>query len=153
MSRRDLRVEVSEQSRDWGLSEVTQDGTLAARRGVGALKGKDVFLDQVTKILLFQPNLNPQRFELVLHERQVVASVLTPSGYPGDLTLNCLELILNNVRNVITFLLKVFSKPIPPEKSSAYLSHAMEGPMIIRITVLIMLSRLRRSHKPISNTS
>ena len=112
-----------------------------------------MFLDQVTKILLFQPNLNPQRFELMLHEGQVVTRVLTSPGYPCDLSLNGLELILNNVRNVITFLLKVFSNPIPPEKSSAYLSHAVEGPMIISISVLIMLSRLRRSHKLISNTS
>ena len=112
-----------------------------------------MFLNQVTKILLFQSNLNPQRFELVLHKGQVVAGILTPPSYPGDLTLNGLELILNNVRNVVTFLLKVFSNPIPPEKSSAYLSHAVEGPMIIRIIVLIMLSCLRRSHKPISNTS
>ena len=107
----------------------------------------------MTKVLLFQSNLNPQRFEFVFHKRQVVASVLTPSGYPGDLTLDGLKLILNNVRNVTTFLLKVFSKTIPPKKPSAYLSHAVEGPMIISITVLIMLSRLRRSHKPISNTS
>ena len=78
---------------------------------------------------------------------------MTPPGYPGDLALNGLELILNNVRNVVTFLLKVFSIPIPSKKSSAYLSHAVEGPMIISIIVLIMLSRLRRSHKPISNTS
>ena len=111
-----------------------------------------MFLNQVTKILLFQADLNPQRFKFVFHERQVVAGVLTPPGYPCDLSLNGLELILNNVRNVITFLLKVFSNPIPPEKSSAYLSHAVEGPMIIRIIVLIMFSRLRRSHKPISNT-
>ena len=153
MSRRDLRVEVSEQSGDWGLSKVTQDGTLAARRGVGTLKRENMFLDQVAKILLFQSNLNPQRFELVLHERQVIARILTPPSYPGDLTLNGLELILNNVRNVVTFLLEVFSNPVPSEKTSAYLSHAVEGPMIISITVLIMLSRLRRSHKLISNTS
>ena len=112
-----------------------------------------MLLDQVTKILLFQTNLNPQRFKLVFHERQMVARILTSPGYPGDLTLNGLELILNNVRNVITFLLKVFSNPVPSKKSSAYLSHAMEGPMIISIIVLIMLSRLRRSHKLISNTS
>ena len=111
-----------------------------------------MFLDQVTKILLFQPNLNPQRFELMLHERQVVTCVLTPPSYPCDLSLYGLEFILNNVRNVVTFLLKVFSKTIPSEKPSAYLSHAVEGPMIIRIIVLIMLSRLRRSHKSISNT-
>ena len=112
-----------------------------------------MFLNQVTKILLFQADLNPQRFKFVFHERQVVAGVLTPPGYPCDLSLNGLEFILNNVRNVITFLLKVFSKTIPPEKPSAYLSHAVEGPMIISIIVLIMLSRLRRSHKPISNVS
>ena len=112
-----------------------------------------MFLDQMTEVLLLQANLNPQRFKLMFHESQVVAGVLTPPGYPCDLSLNGLELILNNVRNVITFLLKIFSNPIPPEKSSAYLSHAVEGPMIIRITILIMLSRLRRSHKPISNTS
>ena len=112
-----------------------------------------MLLDQVTKIFLFQANLNPQRFELVLHERQMVTSIVTPSSYPCDLSLNGLELILNNVRNVITFLLKVLSNPIPPKKSSAYLSHAVEGPMIISIIVLIMLSRLRRSHKLISNTS
>ena len=112
-----------------------------------------MFLDQVTKILLFQSNLNPQRFELVLHKGQVVASILTPPGYPGDLTLNGLEFILNNVRNVVTFLLEIFSNPIPSKKSSAYLSHAVEGPMIISIIILIMLSRLRRSHKLISNTS
>ena len=144
MSRRDLRVEVSEQGGDRGLSKVTQDGTLAACRGVGALKKEDVFLDQVTKVLLFQTNLNPQRFQFVLDEGQVVAGVLTSPGYPGDLTLNGLELILNNVRNVVTFLLKVFSKPVPSKKSSAYLSHAVEGPMIISITILIMLSRLKK---------
>ena len=94
-----------------------------------------------------------QCFQLVLHECQVIAGILTSPGYPGDLTLNGLKLVLNNVRNVITFLLKVFSNPIPSEKSSAYLSHAVEGPMIISIIVLIMLSCLRRSHKPISNTS
>ena len=83
----------------------------------------------------------------------MVTGILTPPSYPCDLSLNGLELILNNVRNVVTFLLKVLSNPIPPEKSGAYLSHAVEGPMIISIMVLIMLSRLRRSHKPISNTS
>ena len=98
-------------------------------------------------------NLNPQRFELMLHKGQVVTSVLTSPSYPGDLALNGLELILNNVRNVITFLLKVFSNPIPSKNPSAYLSHAVEGPMIISIIVLIMLSCLRRSHKLISNTS
>ena len=103
-----------------------------------------MFLDQVTKILLFQSNLNPQQFELVLHEGQVVTSILTPPSYPGDLTLNGLKLILNNVRNVITFLLEIFSNPIPPEKLSAYLSHAVEGPMIIRIIILIMLSCLKK---------
>ena len=89
----------------------------------------------------------------MLHESQVITGVLTPPGYPGDLALNGLELILNNVRNVITLLLKVLSNPVPSKNSSAYLSHAVEGPMIISISVLIMLSRLRRSHKPISNTS
>ena len=107
----------------------------------------------MTEILLFQTNLNPQRFQLVLDERQVVACILTSPGYPGDLTLNGLELILNNVRNVVTFLLEIFSNPVPSEKSSAYLSHAVEGPMIISISVLIMLSCLRRSHELISNTS
>ena len=52
MSKRDLRVEVSEQGRDGRCSEVTQDGTLAAGRGDGALKRQDVFLDQMMKILL-----------------------------------------------------------------------------------------------------
>ena len=56
----------------------------------------------MTKILLLQSNLNPQRFKLVFYESQVVAGVLTSPGYPGDLTLNGLKLILNNVRNVIT---------------------------------------------------
>ena len=107
----------------------------------------------MTKIFLLQANLNPQRFQLMLHEGQVIAGILTPPRYPGDLTLNGLEFILNNVRNVITLLLKVFSNPIPSKKTSAYLSHTMERPMIIRITVLVMLSRLRRSHKLISNTS
>ena len=107
----------------------------------------------MTKILLLQANLNPQRFQLMLHESQVVTGILTSPSYPCDLPLNGLEFILNNVRNVITFLLKVLSNPIPPKKSSAYLSHAVEGPMIIRIIILIMLSRLRRSHKLISNTS
>ena len=83
----------------------------------------------------------------------MITGILTPPGYPGDLTLNGLEFILNNVRNVIAFLLKVLSKTIPSKKASAYLSHAVEGPMIISIIVLIMLSRLRRSHKLISNTS
>ena len=45
----------------------------------------------------------------MFHESQVITSILTPSGYPGDLTLNGLELILHNVRNVVTFLLKVVS--------------------------------------------
>ena len=112
-----------------------------------------MLLDQMAKVFLLQSNLNPQRFQFVLNESQVVTSVLTSPGYPCDLSLNGLELVLNNVRNVITFLLKVFSKTIPPEKSGAYLSHAVEGPMIISIIILIMLSRLRRSHKPISNTS
>ena len=49
----------------------------------------------------------------VFYEGQVVTSILTPPGYPCDLSLNGLELILNNVRNVVTFLLKVFSNPIP----------------------------------------
>ena len=89
----------------------------------------------------------------MLDEGQVVTGILTSPGYPGDLALNGLELILNNVRNVITFLLKVFSNPIPSKKPSSYLSHAVEGPMIISIIVLIMLSCLRRSHKLISNTS
>ena len=106
----------------------------------------------MTEVLLLQANLNPQRFQFVFHERQVVTGILTPPSHPGDLSLNGLKLILNNVRNVITFLLEVFSNPILSKKSSAYLSHAVEGPMIISITVLIMLSRLRRSHKPISNT-
>ena len=66
----------------------------------------------MAKILLLQLNLNPQRFKLMFHEGQVIAGVLTSPGYPGDLTLNGLKLILNNVRNVITFLLKVFSNPI-----------------------------------------
>ena len=105
----------------------------------------------MTKVFLLQSNLNPQRFKLVFHESQVVAGILTPPGYPRDLSLNGLKLILNNVRNVVTFLLKVFSNPIPPKESSAYLSHAVEGPMIIRITILIMFSRLGRSHKLISN--
>ena len=107
----------------------------------------------MTKIFLFQANLNPQRFQLVLHESQVVTCILTPPRYPGDLTLNGLKLILNNVRNVIAFLLKVLSNPIPSKKTKAYLSHAVEGPMIISIIVLIMLSRLKKSHKLISNTS
>ena len=89
----------------------------------------------------------------MLDKSQVVTSVLTSPGHPGDLTLYGLKLILNNVRNIITLLLKIFSNPIPSKESSAYLSHAVEGPMIIGITVLIMLSRLRRSHKLISNTS
>ena len=80
----------------------------------------------------------------MFYEGQVITSILTPPGYPGDLTLNSLELILNNIRNVITFLLKVLSNPIPSKNPSAYLSHAVEGPMIIRITVLIMLSRLKK---------
>ena len=101
MSRRDLRVEVSEQGRGRGLSEVTQDGTLATRRGVGALKIEDVLLDQVTKILLLQANLNPQRFELVLYEGQVITSILTPPGHPSYLTLSCLKLILHNIRRGI----------------------------------------------------
>ena len=98
----------------------------------------------MAKILLLQTNLNPQQFQFVFHEGQVVTRILTPPGYPGDLTLDGLKLILNNVRNVITFLLKVFSNPIPSKKSSAYLSHAVEGPMIISITILIMLSRLKK---------
>ena len=98
-------------------------------------------------------NLSPQGFQLVFHKSQVVASILTPPSYSGDLSLNGLELILNNVRNDITFLLKIFSNPVPSKNPSAYLSHAMEGPMIIHIIILIMLSCLRRSHKLISNTS
>ena len=107
----------------------------------------------MTKVLLFQTNLNPQRFKFVFHKGQVIAGILTSPGYPGDLTLDGLKLILNNVRNVIAFLLKVFSNPIPSKKTKAYLSHTVEGPMIISIIILIMLSRLRRSHKLISNTS
>ena len=53
-------MEVSEGAGDRGLSEVTQDGTLAAGMGDGTLKSEDVLLDQVTKIFLFQMNLNPQ---------------------------------------------------------------------------------------------
>ena len=74
-----------------------------------------MLLNQMTKVLLFQTNLNPQQFKFVFHKRQVVARVLTPPGYPGDLALNGLEFVLNNVRNVITFLLKVFSNPVPPK--------------------------------------
>ena len=107
----------------------------------------------MTKILLFQTNLNPQGFQFVLYKGQVITGVLTPPGYPGDLTLNGLKLILNNVRNFITFLLEIFSNPIPSENPSTYLSHTVEGPMIISIIVLIMLSCSRRSHKLISNTS
>ena len=44
-------------------------------------------------------------------------------------------------------------QPIPSENPRTYLSHTVGGPMIISITVLIMLSCLRRSQKPISNTS
>ena len=62
MSRRDLSVEVSEGAGDRGLPEVTQDGTLAAGRRVGALKRQEVLLDRMAKILLFQLNLNPQAF-------------------------------------------------------------------------------------------
>ena len=58
--------------------------------------------------------------------------------------MNGLELVLNNVRNIITFLLKVFSNPIPSKKTTPYLSHAVEGPVIISIIVLIMLSRLKK---------
>ena len=89
----------------------------------------------------------------MLHKGQVIAGILTPPRYPGDLTLDGLKLILNNVRNVIAFLLKVFSNPILSKEAKAYLSHTVEGPMIISISVLIMLSRLRKSHKLISNTS
>ena len=153
MSKQDLRVEVSEQGRDRRCSEVIQDGTLATGRGDGALKRQDVFLDQMAQILLLQLDLNLQAFQLMLHEGQMIASILTPPSHPCYLTLNCLKLILHNVRNVITFLLKVFSPPVPSENPSTHLPHAVEGPMIISITVLIMLSCLRRSHKPISNTS
>ena len=153
MSRRDLRVEVSEQGRGRGLSEVTQDGTLATRRGVGALKIEDVLLDQVTKILLLQANLNPQRFQFVFHECQVITHVLTPPSYPGDLALHGLKLILHNSRRVVTFLLKVFSNPIPSKNPSTHLSHTMERPMIISVTVLSMFGSLRRSHKLNSNSS
>ena len=83
----------------------------------------------------------------------MVTGILTPPSYPSYLALYGLKLILHNVRNVITFLLEVFSNPIPSQNPSAYLSHAVEGPMIISITILIMLSHLRRSHKLISNTS
>ena len=74
----------------------------------------------------------------------MIAGILAPPRYPGDLTLDGLKLILNNVRNVITFLLKVFSNPTPSKEAKAYLSHAVEGPMIISISVLIMLSRLKK---------
>ena len=126
---------------------------MEAGRGVGTLKIEDMLLDQVMKILLLQTNLNPQAFQLMLHKSQVVVGALTSPGYPSDLTLDGLKLILNNVRNVITFLLKIFSLPIPPKNPSTHLSHIVEGPMIISIIVLIMLSHLRRSHEPISNTS
>ena len=98
----------------------------------------------MAKILLLQTNLNPQRFKLMLYEGQVVACILTPPGHPGYLTLDGLKFILNNVRNVIAFLLKILSNPIPPKKSSTHLSHAVEGPMIISIIVLIMLSCLKK---------
>ena len=62
MSRRDLRVEVSEGTGDRRLLEVTQDGTLATESGVGTLKSQNMLLDQMAKILLFQMNLNPQAF-------------------------------------------------------------------------------------------
>ena len=62
MSRRDLRVEVSEGTGDRRLLEVTQDGTLATESGVGTLKNQNMLLDQMAKILLFQMNLNPQAF-------------------------------------------------------------------------------------------
>ena len=83
----------------------------------------------------------------------MIAGVLTSPSYPGDLTLNGLELIPNNVRHVITVLLKILSNPIPSKNPDAYLSHTVEGPMIIPITILSMFSHLRRSHKLISNTS
>ena len=86
--------------------EVTQDGTLTGGGVFVGLERKQVLLDQMTKILLFQANLNLQRFQLVLHKGQVVASILTSPSYPGDLTLDGLELVFHNLRNVITFLLQ-----------------------------------------------
>ena len=83
MSRRDLSVEVSEGTGDRRLLEVTQDGTLAAGMGVGTLKSQHVLFDQVMKILLFQTNLNPQAFQLVLYKSQVIAGILTPPSHPG----------------------------------------------------------------------
>ena len=62
MSKRDLRVEVSEEHGDGGRMEVTQNGKLTGVREFVTLKGKDVFLDQMPEILLLQTNLNPQQF-------------------------------------------------------------------------------------------
>ena len=64
------------------------------------------------KILLLQTDLNPQQFQFVLHERQVVARVLTPPSHPGDLPLNGLKLILHNVGNVITVMDMVIFRTI-----------------------------------------
>ena len=83
----------------------------------------------------------------------MITGILTPPSHPSHLALNGLELVLNDVRNVVTVLLKVFSPPIPSKNMSTYLSHAVERPMVISVTVLIMFSRLRKSHKLISNTS
>ena len=83
----------------------------------------------------------------------MITGVLATPSYPGDLTLDGSKLIPNNVRHVIAVLLKIFSNPIPSKNPNAYLSHTVEGPMIIPITILSMFSRLRRSHKLISNTS
>ena len=74
----------------------------------------------------------------------MITGVLTTPSYPGDLTLNGLKLIPNNVRHVIAVLLKVFSNPVPLKDPDAYLSHTVEGPMVIPITILSMFSCLKK---------
>ena len=146
MSRRDLRVEVSEEREDGGRTEVTQDGTLTGVGKLVTLQRKDVFLDQMPEVLLLQMDLNPQCFQFVFNKGKVVAGILTPSSRPSYLALDGLKLILHNLRKVITFLLfKPNSVPTTASinKGDTYLSDAMEAPMIIIITILVMLGSLK----------
>ena len=52
MSKRDLRMEVSEQGGDWGLGEISHNFALASVGVLVALKNKHVLLDQMPEVLL-----------------------------------------------------------------------------------------------------
>ena len=62
MSNRDLSMEVSEESGDGGLREVSDDVALATVGVLIGLENQHMFLDQMSQILLLQTNLHPQRF-------------------------------------------------------------------------------------------